>query len=406
MHRTFFTRVRELVSSAGKLLSGRRAGRPSNRPPAEIGPYISRVLSDAILFNEIPSPTERENARTDFILRRLAEFGYPNAECDDLGNVTAVLPARTGTDEHVLLFAAVRFEDYSPLESMARLEPERLQGRGIAESSIPVASLMVLAEYLGRNDMQYDRNILFLFTAHDPGELDSPPLEGFLKRWKTLVRCAAFLRGLELGTVGDRPLGTCKLSVMLRTAEHELIGGTPAPSAISSLAGIATRLGGILWDTENSTFLNIARIEAGLGFGWFPSEGNMQIEVFSPDAGALEVARNAIVATVNGVAGETSASVEVSLKAYLPPGNAGLNAELSSMVKGVHDKLRIKSRPIAVPTTAALLSSQGIPAVTLGMALGRKSTTEEFVQISSLEPGFRQLLAFLEAAATRTAGEG
>jgi hypothetical protein len=222
MRRTFFSRVRELVSSAGKLFSTRRAGRPSNRPPAEIGPYISRVLSDAILFNEIPSPTERESARPDFILQRLAEFGYPNAECDDMGNVTAVLPARARTDEHVLLFAGFRCEDYSPLESVARLEPERLRGLGIAESSIPVASLMVLAEYLGRNEMQYDRNILFFFTAHDPGELDSPPLEGFLKRWKSSVRCAAFLRGLELGTIGDRPLGTCKLSVRLRTAEHEL----------------------------------------------------------------------------------------------------------------------------------------------------------------------------------------
>jgi hypothetical protein len=111
------------------------------------------------------------------------------------------------------------------------------------------------------------------------------------------------------------------------------------------------------------------------------------------------------VATVNGVAAETSASVEISLKMYLPPGNPGLNAELSALVKGVHDKLRIKSRPLTIPTAAAILSSQGIPAVTLGMASGKKSVTEEFVQISSLEPGFRQLLMFLEASAMRKARE-
>ena len=75
----------------------------------------------------------------------------------------------------------------------------------------------------------------------------------------------------------------------------------------------------IRWDAENSTFLNIARIEAGLGFGWFASEGSMEIEAFSPDAGALDIARNAILATVNGVAAETSAAVEVALKASLPP---------------------------------------------------------------------------------------
>jgi acetylornithine deacetylase/succinyl-diaminopimelate desuccinylase-like protein len=405
MHRRFLSRVRELVSSAEKLLGGRLAGKPSHRPPAEIGPYISRILSDAILFNEIPSPTERESARTEFILQRLAEVGYPNSECDDLGNVTAVLPARGETDEHVLVFASIRCEEYSPLESMARLEPDRLWGRGVTESAIPAASLIVLAEYLGRNEIQYDRNVIFLFTAHDPGELDAPALEGFLGQWRGRLHCAAYVRGLELGGVGDRPLGTCKLSVKMRTPEYELMAGAPAVSAISALAAVAGRLGGIRWDGQNATFLNIARIEAGSGFGWFASEGEMEIEVFSPDAAALEVAKNVIVATVNSVAAEMTVVVDLTLKAFLPPGDPSLNAELSAMVKAVHEKLRIASRPMAIPTTAALLSSQGIPAVTLGMADGKNSVKEECVQISSLETGFRQLLLFLEASAVRREGD-
>jgi len=404
MHRRVISRVQKLISSAERLLGGRRSGKPSNRPPSEIGPYISRILSDAILFNEIPSPTEREVARTEFILQRLVEVGYPNSACDDLGNVTAVLPARSNSDEYVLVFASIRCEEYSPLESMARLEPERLRGRGVSESSIPTASLIVLAEYLGRNEIQYDRNVIFLFTAHDPGELDAPALEGFLARWGSRLHCAAYLRGLELGCVGDRPLGTCKLSLKIRTSGQELMAGVPATSAISALATMAGRLGGIRWDAQNATFLNVARIEAGSGFGWFASEGEMDVEVFSPDAAALEVAKNAIVATINSVAAETSSTVDLTLKALLPPGDLSLNAELGAVVRGVHEKLRIKSRPLAIPTTAAILSSQGIPAVTLGMAEGRNSVEEEFIHIPSLEAGFRQILLVLEASATRQAG--
>lgn len=404
MHRPFLSQVRKIVSSAGKLFSRRMFGPPSIRMRDEIGPYVSRILSDAILFNEIPSPTEKETLRNDFILRRLTEFGYPTSECDELGNVTTIVPAKESTDEHVLLFVGTRCDEFSPLESMARLETDHLHGTGIVESSIPVASLLVLAEYLAHNEIQYDRNVLLLFTAHDPGELDSPPLEGFLNRWRRNISYAAFLRGLDLGSIGDRPLGTCKLSVKLRTPEHGLMAGPSAPSAISSLAGVAARLGGIRWDAQNNTFLNIARIEAGLGFGWLASEGSMDIEAFSPDTAALDVARNAIIATINGVAAETGATVDVSLKSYLPPGNHELNAELGAMVRGVHEKLRITSRPDVIPTTAAILSSQGVPSVTLGLAAGRKSAAEDYVQISSLEQGFRQLLMFLDASAERLAG--
>jgi len=396
--------VRDILAAARRLLRP-AAGRPQKRPVAEIGPYVNRVLSDATLFNQIPSPTERESARTDFILERLADFGYTGSEIDSLGNVTAVVPAREGTDEHVLVFAGVRCDEYSPLESMARLESDRLAGRGVAESAVPVAALLVLAEYLARNQLQYDRNVLFLFTVHDPGELDSPPLEGFLRQWKARLHGAAFVRGLDLGTVGDRPLGTCKLEVRMRTPERDLMGGGLAVSAVTTLSTVAARLGGIRWDQQNTTFLNIAKLEAGLGFGWFPAEGIMELEVFSPDANALDVARNAMVATINGVAAEAGAQADITVRSVLPPGNPDLNAEMSEQLRRVHEKLRIKSRAVSIPTSASILSSQGIPAVTLGVAAGRKSATEEYVEISSLELGFRQLLMFVEAAARRPSDE-
>ena len=35
------------------------------------------------------------------------------------------------------------------------------------------------------------------------------------------------------------------------------------------------------------------------------------------------------------------------------------------------------------------------------MAMGRKSGGEEYIEISTMEPGFRQILMFVEACATR-----
>ncbi len=396
--------VRKFFTSIGGLLRRRRAVGTAQVPRSETGPFVSRLVSDAMLLNEIPSPTERESERTDFILQRLAEFGYSACALDEYGNLSAVLPAREHTEEHVLLFADIRCEDYSPIESMARLEADRVRGRGIAENSIAAAALLVLAEYLSRNEIQYNRNVVFLFTSFDPGERELQPLERFLMTWKDRVRVAAHLRGLDLGGIEERPLGTCKLSVAVRTGERTQAAKEPAASAIWVLASIASRLGSIRWDTDNLTFLNIARVEAGVGFGWRATEGVLELEVFSPTATALEMARSAVEATIGSIAKETGAIVDITVKAFLPPGDPLINAGLTAIVRTVHERLRIKSRPVSLPGYASFLNSLGIPAVTLGITSGAKSYTEEYIDIRPLESGFRQLLAFLDECAGWTAG--
>jgi hypothetical protein len=389
--------IRGLFSSIGSLFRRRRTG-SALAPRSETGPYVSRIVSDAILLNEIPSPTARESARTDFIMQKLGEFGYPGASLDELGNVVAVVPAREDTDENVLLFSDIRSEDFSPLESMALLERDRVRGRGIAECSIAAATLLGLAEYLSRNQIQYDRTVLLLFTSFDPGEKDLQPLEAFLRGWKARVRFAAQLRGLELGWTEGRPLGTCKLSVSVRVQERAR-GDEQAASAIWVLASIASRLGSIRWDRQNETFLNIARLDAGTGFGWPATEGTLELEVFSPGAAELEMARKAIEATIGSIASETGAAVDIGVKAVLPPGDPQINAELGAIVRRVHERLHVRTKPVSLPGYASFLNSLGIPAVTLGVTTGKKGRTEEYVDIHPIETGFRQLLAFLDDCA-------
>jgi tripeptide aminopeptidase len=399
MKLSFGGAIKSILSAPGRFLGIRRGKGSATAPHAETGPYVSRIVSDAILLNEIPSPTEREEARAHYILQRLIEFGYQDAVLDEFGNVTAIVPARESVQEHVLLFADIRCEDFSPIDSMARLTPDRIVGKGIAESSVGAAGLMVLAEYLARNSIQYRRPVIFLFTSFDPGEKEIQPLERFLPSWQDRVRVAAHVSGLELGRVEDKPLGTCKLSITVRTEEHDVHRGGPAVSAIQVIASIANRLGSVRWDSENDTFLNIARVEAGVGFGWHAAEGVLELEVFSPNAGAMDMARKAVEATIRGSAEQMGAAVDIAVKAFLPAADPQINARLNAIVRGVQERLFIKSRPVSLPGYCSFLNSFGIPAVTLGITLGRKTLADEYVEIRPLETGFRQLLAFLDECA-------
>ncbi len=404
MKGSLFARIRELLSTAKRMLQRRPRLRSSERRKPDIGSYVNRILSDAILFNETPAPTDRENRRLDFIVQRLSGIGYPNPQVDEVGNVSVVIPAGRTTDDHALLFADIGGGTDSPSDCLVTLDAGRARGRGLAEDSVGVAALLVLAEYLAAAGLSFDRNLVLLFSSFDPGRQEMQPLERFLLEWKGRFLFAACVRSLTLGRIQERPMGTCKLSVTARTGQRDLMGAAGAASAISVLAAVASRLGSIRWDSANNTFLNIARLEAGAGFGWYAAEGVLELEIFSTDVSALEVARTAVTATVGTIAAEAGASAEVTVKTFYPAGNAEMNAGLNDALRRVYARLRIKLRPTSVPDHSAFISSLGIPSVSLGITTGNRSLTEESVDTRPIEAGFRQLLGFLDETASRDRG--
>jgi hypothetical protein len=111
------------------------------------------------------------------------------------------------------------------------------------------------------------------------------------------------------------------------------------------------------------------------------------------------MARKAVEATIRSSADELGASVDIAVKAFLPPGDPQINVGLNAIVRKVHDRLHIKSRSVSLPGYASFLNSLGIPAVTLGITAGKKTFAEEYVETRPLETGFLQLLAFLDDCA-------
>ncbi len=405
MKGSLLVRIGKLLSTAKRLFRRRAKGRPSEARKPGIGSYVNRILSDAILFNETQASPDRTIRRMDFIVQRLSEFGYPDPRIDQWGNVSIIVPASRPTNDHALLLADIGAGVDSPSDCFVTLEAGRARGGGLAENSVGVAALLVLAEYIAAAGLTYDRNLVLLFSCFDPGQREAQPLERFLQGWKGRLLFAAYVRSLALGRIQDRPMGTCKLCVTVRTEQRDLMRSEGAASAISVLAAAASRLGSIRWDAEGNTFLNIARLEAGAGFGWYAAEGVLELEIFSTDASALEVARKAVSATIGTVASEAGARAEVAVKTFYPVGNpAGntqMNAGLNDALRRVYARLRIKPQPTSVPDHSAFINSLGIPSVSLGITTGSRSLTEESVDTKPIEAGFRQLLGFLDETLSR-----
>jgi hypothetical protein len=387
---------KNIITSAKNLVEGRSHPILGRKGRLQVSPYVSRIISDAILFNEIPSPTEREELRAAFITRRLADFGISNVTEDEAGNVRVLFPASKPTDEYVLLFADIENDSYSPLDSLVKLTADRASGAGIADNSLGVASLLVLAEYIQHQNIQYDMNLVFLFTRLSYSDMEFAGLRDFLSGWDGKIAFALYVSGIQLGNLEIRPLGHYKLTVSAKTNEHEVMESTGGASAVSVLSNIAFQLGNIKWDSENDTTLNIARIVAGVGYGFFPSEGFLELEIYSGNTNILDMMKKAACATIDKIGEETGSAVTISVNSFIPVGNPEINSFLTDSLKKVHEELKIKSNFVSVPDKTAILNSFGVPAVTVGMTRGKKGLNEEYIDIASIETGFRQLALILE----------
>jgi tripeptide aminopeptidase len=388
-----------IASSVRRFLARRKSSRARRSSGHRIEPYIDRLISDAIQFNETPSPTPGEQQRMAFITRRLSELGFSDLQDDGEGNLWLRFPAAEATQRAILLLASVENEDYSPLDSLVRLSSERATGQGMAGNSLGVAALLMLAEYLQASGTAFHRDLTLLFTCLKGAGVAGSALERFLDHRAEELAAAFYLTGTSLGAVARDPLGTCRLAISVRTRDREVLAGGGADSAVSLLSSIAHQLGGIRWDAADNTFLNVARLEAGAGYGQFACEGRMELEIFARDTGRLETSRDAVLATTRKIAEKTGASIRIDTAGVLPAGNAELRRPLVEALRRVHGRLGIRTRAVSSPDPTALLNSRGIPALSLGLTTGARSFREEYVDLSPLEAGFQQVLLLLEAVA-------
>jgi len=359
------------------------------------------LLTDALRIAEIPSPTSHEEQRAAFILERLNALGL-TSRVDEDGNILVRLTCpRSDDSAPILLFADISSLRWHPLESLSRLDSDRAYGAGLA-NAIGTAALLSIAESMMTGLIACSRDILLLFAVRS---LDDPDSGLFKRLFETAIDrpyAALGIRGISLGTISTRSLGTYRIEVRVRTDGDGAEGADRPGSSVDTIVSMARALSAVTWDSENKTTCRIRRIEAGTGFGRNPTEGILEIEMESSDGSVLELAMKAAVATAEAHGREARAKTAVTIAGFVPVGDPKVGAALVKLVSQTlkDHKIRMVEENGADP--AAFLSSMGVPAISVAVASGREGLEQDEIDIASIEKGRKLLVTIVE----RIAAEG
>ena len=376
------------------------------RPRKAAFPLADRLLADAFRLGQLPSPTEREEARSSFVAERLEALGLPY-RVDEKGSILASLHCLRGDEEPgdiscepLLVFSPLVSGRWNPLESLGKLELEYALGAGLADALGP-AALLSLAEAYAEGRLSLGRDLFLFFSAL---HFDDPVGDAFLpfisdERWRPSA--ALGVRGFTLGSFARRLPGSFR--VELTVAEEE--GRSRANSVVGALTDTARHFQKAAESFGGDLHMYITRIEAKSAYSLTPQEGVLELELQSPGAEVLEAALESIKAVAETTAYE---NVRPSFRVLssVPPGDPAVSEALAGTLLELMKELKIKSEEEAKPDPASFFSVQGIPAVSVGIASGREGLGHDTVEIASIEKGRQLLERLVLRAGTNRETEG
>jgi acetylornithine deacetylase/succinyl-diaminopimelate desuccinylase-like protein len=397
----FFNSVKNSFLRGVNSLSGRMQFF-FHQPKKSAAPLADRLLADALLLGEIPSPTEREEERAVFVVERLSSLSIPHT-IDGEGNILVRLHGRGGRSaEPLLLFTGLGSERWNSFDSLGHLDTRYAKGAGLADALGP-AALLSVAESHNSGRSFWERDIILLFSVFG---FDDPSKDAFLPFAEARQRpfAALGIRGFSLGSIFTPAQGSYRVEIKLsRETEEEQkkaeerkkhVKVPEAQGKNTDAAGDLTRTlvnlaSGYLeknGETEGDLSINIRRIEARTVYDRVPLEGTLELDLESSSREKLDGALEKIKADTEKYNTEGLVS-SLQVLSSIPPADPARCGKLAEILEKAAKGLKIKPAEHSEADPSSFLVNMGIPALSIGLAGGRAGVDHDTVEIATVEMG-------------------
>jgi tripeptide aminopeptidase len=364
-----------------------------------------RVLADAVMIGEIPSPTFEENALVDFICNRFTEESLDQISRDEVQNATGLLPGSEG--KHNILVAAHTDRVWNAsIDHSITVTADRMIGPGIADNALGVASLTTLPSLLNALGIELKANLILLGASRSLGRGDLGGLRFFADNTKMPIGAGVCVEGVQLGRLSYSSLGMNRCEIQVNTREEHHWESWSLSGAIISLNQIVQRILAIKTPEIPKTSIILGSINSGTSFNVPPTRATLRFEVRSEEPGMVAGIREQIEEIVEQAVAENQIHVNLEVIARRRPGSIGFDHPYVRSTRAIMKRLDVE--PLVAPSTSELsvLLEKDIPSLTLGITEGdNKHQIDETIKIAPVFSGLAQLIGVLQSIDNQLADE-
>lgn len=338
-----------------------------------------RVLADVRAVAEIPAPTFEEDARIDWLEKRLAESAVRPTR-DEVGN----LVWRWGRGRPRLMLTA-HVDTVFPRETKlsTNVDGDRLHGPGVGDNAAAIAVVLNVAESIDFQRAAYLAAGAVVFTV---GEEGLGNLRGALAALETLKPEAMIaVEGHGLESIAVDAIGSVRSQIRIDGPGGHSWVDRGTPSAIHEGVRIGAQL---LAKSSHDSPVNLGTLSGGVSVNTIASSAEIDVELRSADSSRLD-SFETILASLPSASSLAVSVVEIARR---PAGELDRDHPLVNVVNRARRELDLPEAYVSASTDANAAFAFGIPALSIGVANGRSMhSVEEEISISSLEIGRRQL---------------
>lgn len=351
-------------------------------------PDYLRTLYDVI---SIVSPTGSEQKKAAWILDQVHGMGFAEAYQDEAGNV--IVPHYIDGVEKFPLYTAHMDTVFAGIDAITpEIEGNTLKAPSCGDNSSDVAALLFLLQLL--KDLKQKTPAVFAFNVGEEGL-------GNLKGSKALTDAFGDRLSYFMAVDGNSDrfvnlaVGSRRYAVHVVTPGGHSYAAFGAANAINEAAGIIRDFYDLQVPEDPKTTYNVGTIQGGTTINSIAAEVEFTVDMRSVSHTELEKLDAAFQAILQAHQ-RGDVKIETLLLGERPCSEGVQHHEIHDRITAIRKRAGLQTTFSASSTDANIPLSRNIPAIAFGVSRGKGAhTLQEELDMTSLEPGLKQLAAFI-----------
>ena len=365
---------------------------------------LKSVVDLAIAIQQIPSPTFHEGERAACVKELFKRKKLERVEEDELHNVYGLYPGN-GEGQPTVISAHLDTVFSPDVDLTVRFEGpnsdiRRVYGPGLADNSLGVAGLVMLAQTLHNNNLFTESDIWLVANVCEEGLGDLRGMRAVVERFGS---DAAYIvvEGGSFGLVFHEAIGVNRFLIEVQTPGGHSWGDFGKPNAIHVLSKLVTQISDIEVPTEPKTTFNVGVIEGGTTINTVASHAKCQVDLRSAEKELLDKLTNEVRRLAEEANDQPNVQISMRQIGERPSGRLALKTPIVQMAaQALETAGSVPAEFLAGSTDANVPISLGISSVCIGLAKsGNTHRTDEFIDTTMLPKGLGQLLLLTLASA-------